>query len=313
MANEGMQTRYRSLEEQVQQIRESQQKSTDELRQALMEQNQALTNAINTTVTDLTLRMTQLNTVPASSSNYSPPPATPARTDQVTSYQPTNVHHPRSPRCDMSTFDGTSPLDWVFQVEKYFNYYDIPEEQKLDVASFYMVAQALSWYQWMHKNQQLSSWRTFTVALEQRFGPSLYVNHCAALFKLTQKTTVAAYQYEFETVSNRVSDFHPDALFDCFISGLKPMIQHELAVLRPATLSDAIALAKLVEDKLRDSRALSPKSVSWRHHGSETTHSPPFCQINTAPLLPLLEPTSQNTNPKPSLPIKRLTAAELQA
>nr|GME10415.1 retrotransposon-related protein [Ipomoea batatas] len=176
----------------------------------------------------------------------------------------------------MSTFDGTSPLDWVFQVEKYFNYYDIPEEQKLDVASFYMVAQALSWYQWMHKNQQLSSWRTFTVALEQRFGPSLYVNHCAALFKLTQKTTVAAYQYEFETVSNRVSDFHPDALFDCFISGLKPMIQHELAVLRPATLSDAIALAKLVEDKLRDSRALSPKSVSWRHHGSHRCQTKPF-------------------------------------
>nr|GMD32889.1 GEM-like protein 4 [Ipomoea batatas] len=113
MANEGMQTRYRSLEEQVQQIRESQQKSADELRQALMEQNQALTNAINTAVTDLTLRMTQLNTVPASSSNYSPPPATPARTSQVTPYQPANVHHPRSPRCDMSTFDGTSPLDWL--------------------------------------------------------------------------------------------------------------------------------------------------------------------------------------------------------
>nr|GMD34393.1 Retrovirus-related Pol polyprotein from transposon 17.6 [Ipomoea batatas]GME11293.1 Retrovirus-related Pol polyprotein from transposon 17.6 [Ipomoea batatas] len=113
MANEGMQTRYRSLEEQVQQIRESQQKSADELRQALMEQNQALTNAINTAVTDLTLRMTQLNTVPASSSNYSPPPATPARTGQVTPYQPANVHHPRSPRCDMSTFDAVLLLESI--------------------------------------------------------------------------------------------------------------------------------------------------------------------------------------------------------
>nr|GLL27157.1 uncharacterized protein LOC107175359 [Ipomoea trifida] len=258
MANEGMQTRYRSLEEQIQQIRESQQKSADELRQALMEQNQALTNAINTAVTDLTLRMTQLNTVSASLSNYSPPPATPARTSQVTPYQLANVHHSRSPRCDMSTFDGTSPLDWVFQAEKYFNYYDIPEEQKLDVASFYM-----------------------------RFGPSSYVNHRAALFKLTQKTTVAAYQYEFETISNRVSDLHPDALWIALIiSGLKPMIQHELAVLRPATLSDDIALAML--------------RISYEIAG-------PLAQNS------YLGDTTPKYKPKRSLPIKRLTTAELQA
>nr|GMD14745.1 Ty3/gypsy retrotransposon protein [Ipomoea batatas] len=114
-----------------------------------------------------------------------------------------------------------------------------------------MVGQALSWFQWMHKNQQLSSWRAFTIALEQRFGPSTYVNHRATLFKLTQRTTVAAYQSEFETLSNRVTNLPPEALLDCFISGLKSSIQSELAILKPTTLSDAIALAKLVEDKYR--------------------------------------------------------------
>nr|GMC93870.1 Transposon Ty3-I Gag-Pol polyprotein [Ipomoea batatas] len=218
MANEGMQMRYRSLEEQIQQICESQQKSADELRQALMEQNQALRNAINTAVTDLTLRMTQLNTVSASLSNYSPPPATPARIN-----------------LQMYTIRG-------------------------------------------HPGA--------TCQHLMRFGPSSYVNHRAALFKLTQKTTVAAYQSEFETVSNRVFDLHQDALLDCFISGLKPMIQHELAVLRPATLSDTIALARL--------------RISYEIAG-------PLAQNS------YLGDTTPKYKPKPSLPIKRLTDAELQA
>nr|GMC71650.1 uncharacterized protein LOC107175359 [Ipomoea batatas] len=94
----------------------------------------------------------------------------------------------------------------------------IAEDKKIDVASFYMVG--------------------------QRFGPSSYVNHRATLFKLTQRTSVAAYQFEFESVSNRVTDLHPAAMLDCFILDLKPVIQNELAVHKPATLSDAIVLAK---------------------------------------------------------------------
>nr|GMD03721.1 Ty3/gypsy retrotransposon protein [Ipomoea batatas] len=155
-------------------------------------------------------------------------------------------------------------MDWLFQAEKYFSFWDIAEEQRIDIASFYMVGQALSWFQWMHKNQQLSSWRAFTIALEQRFGPSTYVNHRAALFKLTQRTTVAAYQSEFETLSNRVTNLPPEALLDCFISGLKSSIQSELAILKPTTLSDAIALAKLVEDKFQGMRPLNPKPLAWK-------------------------------------------------
>nr|GMD07304.1 hypothetical protein Iba_chr06cCG5910 [Ipomoea batatas] len=53
MAYEGVQTRHRSLEEQVQQLRENHQQTTEELRQALAAQNQALTEAITNAITDL--------------------------------------------------------------------------------------------------------------------------------------------------------------------------------------------------------------------------------------------------------------------
>nr|GMC94036.1 reverse transcriptase [Ipomoea batatas] len=50
-------------------------------------------------------------------------------------------------------------------------------------------------------------------------------------------------------------------------------------------------MAKLVEDKQRDTRMLHPNP----------------------PLLPLPAPKNQNTNPRTALPIKRLIVAELQA
>lgn len=124
----------------------------------------------------------------------------------------------------MTTFDGSNPLDWIFQAEKYFSLWDIMEDQKIHITSFYMVGQTLSWFQWMHKNQQLSSWRVFTLSLEQRFGPSTYVNHRATLFKLTQKTTVSANQTEFEAISNWVHHLYPEVLLDYFICGVNPTI-----------------------------------------------------------------------------------------
>nr|GMD03512.1 Ty3/gypsy retrotransposon protein [Ipomoea batatas] len=204
MAYEGVQTRHRSLEEQVQQLRENHQQTTEELRQALAAQNQALTEAITNAITDLLVRITQLNTLLASSSTPPPPSPQPPHPGSYNPYQPVGVQHPRSLHCDMSSFDGTNPLDWLFQAEKYFNFWDITEEQRIDIASFYM--------------------RAFTIALEQRFGPSTYVNHRATPFKLTQRTTVAAYQSEFETLSNRVTNLPPEALLDCFISELKSSI-----------------------------------------------------------------------------------------
>jgi hypothetical protein len=39
------------------------------------------------------------------------------------------------------------------------------------------------------------------------------------------------------------------AIIDCFVSGLKYHITHELAIHQPHTISQAIGLAKLIESK----------------------------------------------------------------
>ncbi|KAE8670841.1 hypothetical protein F3Y22_tig00112069pilonHSYRG00002 [Hibiscus syriacus] len=92
----------------------------------------------------------------------------------------------KPPILSLPPFNRSNPLDWIFQDELYFNYYQLPPEDRLSTISFYMQGQALSWFMWMYNNRQLTTWDTFVRALEMRFGPSSYDNHRATLFKLRQ-------------------------------------------------------------------------------------------------------------------------------
>ncbi|KAL0394891.1 UNVERIFIED_CONTAM: hypothetical protein Slati_4455300 [Sesamum latifolium] len=129
----------------------------------------------------------------------------------------------------------------------------------------------------------------FVRALELRFGPSTFDNHQAVLFKLRQRGTVADYQAEFEHTCNCVVGLSPEAILNCFISGLRLDIQWELAVLQPSSLSQALGLARLVESKLGDTRSSRPPPPPIR---------PPAL---------LLSPPGP-----PALPTRRLSPVELQ-
>jgi len=55
-------------------------------------------------------------------------------------------------------FRGENPEAWIVQAEHYFNFYKIEEDQKLIVVSHYLDGEALRWYQWLFRNNQLSNW-----------------------------------------------------------------------------------------------------------------------------------------------------------
>ncbi|KAG8363612.1 hypothetical protein BUALT_Bualt19G0040600 [Buddleja alternifolia] len=76
----------------------------------------------------------------------------------------------------------------------------------------------------------------------------------AALFKLRKTSSVSKYQASFERLCNCVVGISDDAIFNCFISGLRWDIQQELAVLRPQTIMNVIGPAKLIEAKIKDTK-----------------------------------------------------------
>lgn len=181
----------------------------------------------------------------------------------------------KPPKLRLLPFDGTNPLDWLFQAEQFFVHYSIPQNQWLTHAASYITGDALSWFQWMFQNNLLSNWDSFTSALEVRFGPSSFENHQQALFKLKQTGSVVEYQKDFERLCNRVQGLSSAAITDCFVSGLKPSIQNEIAIHQPSTVSQATGLAKLIESKFAASRLYQTSSSRFTHTKPPILPTPP--------------------------------------
>ena len=191
----------------------------------------------------------------------------------------------RPPKLQLAFFEGPNPLDWLFQAEQYFTFYQISLDQRLSMVPFHMKGDALSWFKWMHQNNLLADWPSFTRVLKLRFGLSSYTNHQAELFKLHQHSSVSEYQARFEKICNCVQGLSPETILNCFTSGLHPEIRRELAILNPYSISHAIGLAKLIEDKIRDSKPklfCSPNLTNFQHHTTNNLrhpHLPPTTTI----------------------------------
>ncbi|KAK9087150.1 hypothetical protein Syun_029544 [Stephania yunnanensis] len=170
------------------------------------------------------------------------------------SFQPQTPMQLKPLRVFLDKFDGTNPLDWLYQAEQYFNLHSIAPENHLDLTAFFMQGEALSWFQWLDHNHQLSSLEAFTRALELRFGPSIFENNQIALFQLRQTGPLLDYITEFEKVNNRIVGIPLKITRSCFIAGLKPELQHELAIHKPFSLSDVIGVAKLFDSKFANAR-----------------------------------------------------------
>lgn len=139
----------------------------------------------------------------------------------------------------------------------------------------------------MHSNNQLMSWST-----------SLYEDPKGALFKLCQTTSVKEYQTQFEMLANRIIGLPPPFYLSCFIFGLKPSIRREVQAFQPLSLTQAIHLVKLQEEKFLDRTPFPPKPFQST---SATTSGSSFKSSLTV------------NPPKPQTPIKRLSPDELQA
>ncbi|WMV27532.1 hypothetical protein MTR67_020917 [Solanum verrucosum] len=80
---------------------------------------------------------------------------------------PTLRHRPAP--VELGQFRGENPEAWIFQAERYFDFYGIAKMHKLTLASFYLNGEALEWYQWLFCNKQLAGWDHFVDKLLIRF------------------------------------------------------------------------------------------------------------------------------------------------
>ncbi|KAG9444941.1 hypothetical protein H6P81_016281 [Aristolochia fimbriata] len=160
---------------------------------------------------------------------------------------------------ELNRFDGQKPEAWVFAAERYFDIYKIPDESRVDLASFYFEGEATEWFRWMFRNKQLAGWKSFAAALIKRFRPKELEAPEGCLAKLQQISTVADYHKRFEAITNETIYLPPLFLVHCFISGLRSDIKTVVLVSKPTELDDAITLALLHE------QPLALEKESYRH------------------------------------------------
>ncbi|WVZ17603.1 hypothetical protein V8G54_010585 [Vigna mungo] len=181
------------------------------------------------------------------------------------------AHNPYRPmKMDLPSFDGTDPFGWIFKANQFFTFHQTPRSNASSSLPFLLKDKPLLGFSGC-------TTKGYSHPLELRFAPSKFDD----LLTPCKTTSLSFY-------------------LSCFISGLKPHLRREVTVLQPSDLNQAIAFAKLHEDKHSSNPPFNrfPRS-------SPPPNPPPLA--SPKPLPPLL-PTLPN-----KLPIKRLIETEMQA
>ena len=80
---------------------------------------------------------------------------------KVQSYNHFKIELLKSRKNKMRKFDGKDPVNWILQMEKYFDLHGVPLLQKVCIASSYLELGQLLWYEGLCSRKQLVTWSIF--------------------------------------------------------------------------------------------------------------------------------------------------------
>lgn len=75
---------------------------------------------------------------------------------------------------DLSRFDGNNALQWIFQAEKFFDYYDNFYAYRLKVVAIHFDGAVVPWFQMLQKSGSVLSCNALAKVIETTYGPSVF-------------------------------------------------------------------------------------------------------------------------------------------
>lgn len=91
-------------------------------------------------------------------------------------------------KLEFPRYSGDDPNVWLNRVVQYFDYKQIPEEQKVSLAAFHLENEANKWWQLvqrMYRDERVAiSWEVFERELLVRFGPTEVEDYDETLTKI---------------------------------------------------------------------------------------------------------------------------------
>ena len=97
-------------------------------------------------------------------------------------------------RLEIPLFEGSKPRWWIRRCERYFEFYSIPENQRIMLASAYLNNVADCWYQgWSRSRGMGARWIDFAKEMCVRFGKRNMADVIEEFNKLRKDGTVTEY------------------------------------------------------------------------------------------------------------------------
>jgi hypothetical protein len=185
----------------------------------------------------------------------------------------------KGPRMDFPRFDGTDPVGWIRQCNKYFQMAGAPEEFKVSLSQLYIVGRADVWLRRSGLLKKHLSWKNFCNEIVLRYSATGSYDLTDKFNSLKQhNTTVDAYTDTFEDLMADVQEENPNIseqwFVRCYVNGLREGIKFQLRPLRPVTLTEAYWMAKDMEPNhppKRQFNSYGPQYQKFSAHPAATT------------------------------------------
>ena len=243
------------------------------------------------------------------------------------------TYRSRRPRRDFPSFEGEEVHKWLYKCNQYFDLEEIPETDKLKLASYYLDGLALYWHQNYTRNLEGHevTWAEYVDALCCRFGGQK--DPLEELTEHKQEGDLEGYIRDFDMLWNRAQISEKQALV-FFLGGLEVEIKNLVKMFEPKSLKQAYNLARLHNNTLtyqkitphypkQHSQASSnfqPAKFTYPANTYKTNPSHPLNPSKPSP--PALLPTPTNPpfnnnnvypNHKPARPIRTKEMDERRA
>ena len=112
----------------------------------------------------------------------------------------------KTAKLEFPRFLGGDPIEWVAQVDQFFEFQATTEAQKVLLASFHLEGEANQWWRWLNRTfreeRREVTWAIFKEELWARFGPTDGEDFDEALSHIRQVGSLQGYQQEFEKLGN---------------------------------------------------------------------------------------------------------------
>jgi hypothetical protein len=141
---------------------------------------------------------------------------------------------------------------WIFQMQQYCNLAQVPANDRILFAGTFFKDQAAIWWRNYHQEidwaNQAPGWEDFLTTARTHFIPvNTSINAYDRLQRLSQKTSVNAYNYEFRALMLELPDMDPATRMNYYQRGLKESIRPFVAMQQPADLAAAETIAERVD------------------------------------------------------------------